>query len=122
LPATDQRFYDPKKNGNVWIIQLCPAFEEKRARESEDIPSNVSGIYRYLSESGEIVYIGRGYIKGRLKSPERQDWVFDVVEYSEVKNPDLQVKWEAFWIEKFREQNNGKFPVYNKVSGFKENE
>ncbi|MCX5643472.1 MAG: hypothetical protein NTZ17_02130 [Phycisphaerae bacterium] len=115
-PAKNRRF-SPKKEGNKWVIHICPAFEERRARESTDIPSEVVGIYRYSRESGEIVYIGRGPIKKRLQAPERRDWDFDVVEYSVIDDPDDQVKWEDFWIERFKEQNNGELPFYNKVSG-----
>ena len=111
------RRFLPKKEGGKWVIQLCPAFEERRARESEEIPSDAVGIYRYIRENKAIVYIGRGPIKSRLRSPGRGDWDFDVVEYSIVPNPDDQVKWEDYWIEKFKEANNGELPFYNKVSG-----
>jgi len=114
--AKNRRF-TPKKEGGKWVIQLCPAFEERRARESRDIPSEAAGIYRYLREGGEIVYIGRGPVKGRLQDLERQDWDFDVVEYSVIADPDEQVKWEDYWIEKFKQQNKGKLPIFNKVSG-----
>lgn len=116
LETKDRRFYDPKKEGQKWAIQLCPAFEERRARESGKIPSDACGIYRYIREDGEIVYIGRGDIKKRLSSPERHEWDFDVIEYSIVEDPDLQIHWEEFWLEKFKEAN-GRLPLYNKVSG-----
>lgn len=116
MPVRLRRF-EPKKEENLWVIQLCPAFEEKRAKESEEIPSDAQGIYRYLREDGEIVYIGRGNIKNRLKSPGRESWDFDKVEFSIVEDPDQQIKWEDFWIERYKEENNGKLPFYNKVSG-----
>ena len=47
----------------------------------------------------------------------RKDWDFDRVEYSEVPDPDEQVKWESYWIERHKEENGGKLPFYNKVSG-----
>jgi hypothetical protein len=121
LPRKDRRFYDPKKEGQLWVIELSPAFEARRDRESTDIPSDAVGIYRYVRENGEVVYIGRGEIKKRLASPERKDWDFDTVEYSIVKDPDQQVRWEAYWIEKFQEEN-GKFPFYNKVAGYSLNQ
>jgi len=103
--------------GKVWSIQLCPAFEERRARESKDIPPQARGIYRYVTEGGEIVYIGRGDINVRLRSPERQAWQFDMIEYSLVDDPDQQVRWEAHWIDRYKDDHKGKFPVYNKVGG-----
>ena len=63
LKMKDRRFYDPMQEGQKWVIQLCSAFEERRARESAKIPSDVCGIYRYVRENGEVVYIGRGNIK-----------------------------------------------------------
>lgn len=117
LPIPDRRFYNPKKEGQMWVIQLCPAFEERRARESANIPSDASGIYRYVRENGEIVYIGRGNIKKRLSSPDRQEWDFDIIEYSVIIDPDLQIKWEEYWIQRFS-QENGRLPFYNKISGF----
>jgi hypothetical protein len=81
------------------------------------LSSSDVGIYRYLRENGEIVYIGRGPIKARLQSPERKEWDFDVIEYSIVLNPDDQVKWEDYWIERFKADHNGERPFYNVVSG-----
>lgn len=118
LPNAKDRRFSPKREGKKWIIQLCPAFDQRKARESVNIPSNVAGIYRYIKENGEIVYIGRGNIKNRLNSEERKKWDFDIVEYSVIKDPDEQVKWEAYWLQKYKGNNNGKLPVYNKLSGF----
>jgi hypothetical protein len=115
LTAKNRRF-NPKKEGKKWVIQLCPAFETRKARESDDIPSEARGIYRYVREDGKIVYIGRGDIRSRLKSPEREDWDFDTIEYSLIENPDEQVRWEDYWIEKYK-GDNGDLPFYNSVSG-----
>ena len=112
----DRRFF-PRKEGNKWVIQLRPSFEYRKARESGEIASDISGIYRYLREDGEVVYIGRGAIRNRLGAPERRDWDFDVVEYSVINDPDLQVKWEDYWIERYIEEHGGKFPPYNRQSG-----
>jgi hypothetical protein len=116
LPPKDRRFYNPRREGSLWVIDLCPTFEERRARESADISSDARGIYRYVREDGEVVYIGRGDIKKRLTAPERGDWDFDVIEYSIINNPDQQIYWEQFWLEKFEEANN-RLPFYNKISG-----
>ena len=115
--ARSERRFSASKEGKLWVIQLCPGFEERRARESANIPSDARGIYRYVRENGEIVYIGRGEIRKRLSRPDRQDWEFDQVEYSVVADPDQQVKWEDYWITRFRETNKGRLPIYNKISG-----
>ncbi|SRR6266480_282783 len=112
----NRRFF-PKKEGNKWVIQLCPAFEIRKARESEDFCSTDVGIYRYLRANDEIVYIGRGPITARLRSPERKMWDFHVIEYSIVPDPDDQVKWEDYWIERYKADHHGKKPFYNRVSG-----
>ncbi len=114
--VTDRRF-EPTREGGRWVIQSCPAFETKAPRESsEDIPSDLCGIYRYVRESGEVVYIGRGNIRQRLTEPVRKDWDFDVIEYSRLDNPNNQLTWETYWIDRHEEQN-GKRPFYNKISG-----
>lgn len=114
-----QRRFEPKLEkteiGSIWIIRLCPSFENKKARESELIPSDVSGIYRYKRD-GEVVYIGRGQIRKRLYERQRQDWDFDLIEYTIVEDPDEQAKWEYYWIEKYK-SDNGRLPIYNKLSG-----
>jgi hypothetical protein len=115
LPSKDRRFF-PKKEGKLWVITLCPSFELRYARESDNIPKDAKGIYRYVRENGEIVYIGRGNITKRLQSQERIEWDFDVIEYSVIDDPDQQIYWETFWIDKYRE-TNGRLPFYNKVSG-----
>ena len=102
--------------GKLWTVQIYPAFENKRARESKDLPEG-NGIYRY-KRGGEVVYIGRGDIRKRLQEPQRKEWDFDLIEYSMIQNPDDQVKWEDFWIERHKEEN-GKLPIYNRVSGVK---
>jgi hypothetical protein len=118
LAPKDRRFA-PRKEGSLWVIQLCPAFEEKWARESAEIPAGACGIYRYVRENEEIVYIGRGEIKKRLAEPQRADWDFDRLEYSAVPDPDQQVRWETYWIDRFKAENGGKLPFYNRVSGAK---
>ena len=115
LPVGDRRFY-PEHESKKWVISLCPSFETRYARESVNISPDASGIYQYKNEEGEIVYIGRGNISQRLRSPEREDWNFHIVECSLIKDPDLQIKWESHWIESFRTKY-GRLPYYNKVSG-----
>ncbi len=118
LPSRDRRFH-PKKEAGKWVIDLCPSFEIRNARESMKIPEDATGVYRYVRENGEVVYIGRGNIRDRLNSPERSSWDFDSIEYSLVQDPDRQIFWETYWIEKYKEQN-GKLPFHNKVSGAKQ--
>jgi len=111
-----QRRFKPEWNNldKKWIIRLSPAFEIHVSHKSE-IPADTRGIYRY-KRNDEIVYIGRGIIKSRLNSPERNDWDFDIIEYSPLQSEEAQEKWEAYWLDQFVEQN-GKLPLYNRIKG-----
>lgn len=66
---------------------------------------------------GEIVYIGKGIIKQRAKMPERKDWDFEKIEYSIIDDNEEQLKWEDYWIERYKHNNHGKKPIYNIQSG-----
>ena len=39
------------------------------------------------------------------------------MEYSVLADPDQQVKWEDYWLNRFKETNKGRLPIYNKISG-----
>lgn len=116
LPNLHDRRFVAHKSGNLWVIQLMPAFEIHVSRQSGHIPSDIQGIYRYVHENGDVVYIGRGAIAKRLKSAERKNWEFDAIEYSIVSDFDKQQEFEAYWLKKYQEDNNGNLPLYNKVS------
>ena len=105
------------KFDNLWVVQLSPAFE-KKVSERSLIPSSVVGIYRY-KRGEEIVYIGKGAVKSRLGSSERETWDFDLIEYSEISSEDDQFKWESYWLDKFIEAH-GRLPVYNRIGGRKQ--
>lgn len=115
--SEDRKFVARKTQG-MWVIQLTPSFELSQARElcPKELP-NDRGIYRYLNDDNQIVYIGKGHIKNRFNSPERKDWKFSKVEYSIIAEDEEQYEWESYWIEKYKENNNGLLPYYNKVSG-----
>jgi hypothetical protein len=103
-------------NSKIWSASIAPAFENNVSRENANqIPYKVSGIYRYLYK-GEVVYIGKGLIKRRFAQPNRKDWEFDTIEYSEVQK-EKQHHWENFWINSFK-NSNGKLPRENKIHGF----
>jgi len=94
----------------LWVAQLYPAFEKSGDSKSE--LRNLKGIYRYKRSDGEVVYIGRGSILSRLNSPDRTNWDFNLIEYSTIDDASKQAQWEAYWLNKFVEQN-GKLPIYN---------
>lgn len=108
--------FKPIKDGSKYVVTLIPVFEIKVQRgDYLKIPHSASGIYRYI-DSHNIVYIGKGNIRDRLKESSRIDWKFDTIEYSVLKQ-ELQFEWESFWIERFRLENDNKLPAYNLISG-----
>jgi hypothetical protein len=115
--SSENRF-EVKGNSENWYVSIAPAFEicVKRSEISK-IPNNLSGLYRYL-DKGEIVYIGKGQIRRRYKKKERENWIFDEIQYSIVVDNDIQFFWEKFWIKNFKEQNIIR-PRYNKNDGVK---
>ena len=112
-----KRFF-PKFNSieNMWQIFLLPSFENKVNRKDVNkITSGTKGIYRYTKDK-EIMYIGKGDIKSRVKEDQRKGWEFDVIEYSIIDDTEKQNYWESFWINRFIEINHRR-PIYNKISG-----
>lgn len=108
----DKRFMAKWNNiEKAWIINLCPSFENVISNESQ--LKDLVGIYRY-KRGDEIVYIGRGIIKSRINSPDRSDWEFDTIEYSIIKDPETQAKWESYWLDRYA-QEHGQLPLYNKI-------
>jgi hypothetical protein len=107
-----------KRDGRLWIIRLVPSFEFTIQRDQvRDISVHYRGIYRYRTDGGKIVYIGKGYIRGRALQPERATWKFAAIDYSIVESEELQNSSEHFWIEHFKAQNEGLLPCYNRQSG-----
>ena len=104
-----------------WFIRLMPAFEESVVPSRVgDLGPDKKGIYRYLSD-GEVVYIGKGNIRNRYQEePNRPSWRVSRIEYSVIKDDEdgqKAMEWESWWIERFKEQNNGHRPRYNLNDG-----
>lgn len=97
-----------------FTFNIVPSFEYKDYPSS--IPDGAVGIYRYKDNNDNIIYIGRGNIKDRLKSPERKNWAVNIVEYSLVKDQADMKKYENFHIKKYKALYN-RLPVHNLISG-----
>jgi len=105
------------KAEKLYVINLRPSFEQEETNTNiNKIPRNISGIYRYLRDD-QIVYIGKGRIRDRLDSPERKNWEFDEIQYSIVNDENKCTEWETYWIDKYKKDNKGKLPIYNKIEG-----
>lgn len=116
---TDRQFEVKRdtRDKHFWVATLCPAFESKVSSNSKLKESQ--GIYRYKRSKGEVVYIGKGKILSRLNSQAREEWDFDVIEYSIISDSEAQSQWESYYLNKFVNEN-GKLPFYNKIKGKKE--
>jgi len=114
--SKNARRFEPTWDGaeSRWVISVCPPFE-RRASTVSDIPVGARGIYRYRLND-DIVYIGKGVIRSRATSPERTNWVFDMIEYSLVDDESDRTKWETFWLDQFSGEH-GRLPIYNTVRG-----
>lgn len=111
------RFACTKEEG-LWVISLIPSFESSVARsEASKIDSNVTGIYRYLNSNGDTVYIGKGCVRARFSEKKRENWIFESIEYSIIKDDKDSLAWERFYIDKFKNDNGGELPLYNKING-----
>ena len=109
----------------AWYIRLMPAFEESLApSEIKALSSDLKGIYRYLGgdDGQEIVYIGKGDIKGRFQQESvRKNWGVHRIEYSVIGDDQQAYEWERWWIERHKKEHNGRRPRYNKVDGLRSN-
>ena len=114
------RRYD---DGDVrgWAIQLMPAFEKSVVpSEIQRLESCEKGIYRYRGgDSGdEVIYIGKGSIRDRYqRESQREGWAVSRIDYSLVEDDQRAFEWEAFWIRRFQDENNGRLPRFNRVGG-----
>lgn len=114
-PKSNNRFltkYD--KNEGCFIFNVIPSFEFKEYPSS--IPEGITGIYRYKDTLGNILYIGKGNIKDRMRSPERKSWGIHTVEYSVIEDKEEMSQYESFHINEYKKQYNN-LPQYNIISG-----
>jgi hypothetical protein len=120
IKIAKERQFAPKNIGNAWEISLMPSFENKVSKsEYKKIGIKTTGIYKYINSNGQTVYIGKGQIYNRLAEPQRKQWDFDIIEYSEISDDKEQFHWEQHWIESFKKENKGKLPIYNMINGKK---
>jgi excinuclease UvrABC nuclease subunit len=102
----------------MWTVTLIPSFEMSISRlDAVGVSTSISGIYRYINNAGEVVYIGKGYVKSRLSDKKREDWNFDTVEYSVISEEKEALSWERYYLDRFKYDNSGALPFYNRVNG-----
>lgn len=105
------------KVNKLWFIRMRPVFERSVLWKDKGlIPEDVSGIYRYYSKAGDLLYIGKGWIKKRLTSPERQSWGIETIQYSILNSDEESLRWESFYLEEHKNRY-GVLPPFNRVAG-----
>lgn len=105
------------KQSGLFFILLRPSFELKVLFDKRNsINDELSGIYRYKDKIGNVLYIGKGNIKTRSNSPERNGWGIYEIEYSVVSSDEDSLKWESYHLQMYQ-NDNGLLPPFNRISG-----
>ena len=102
---------------NVFFVNLKPCFENFINYEDLNmLDSTLRGIYRYIDEEKKVIYIGKGIIKERAKSQDRDKWNIKIIEYSVIEDDDDSYHWENFYLDEYKSRW-GALPAFNRVSG-----
>ena len=104
------------QNGAAWGIKVSPSFELKISPDNiNELSDSVKGIYRYIDENGEVLYIGSGFIRSRFQDEQvRKEWGVSMIEYSPLVESEKLFEWESYWQLKHREKH-GSLPPLNRV-------
>ena len=124
LVMKSSRTFDIKydKFENFYYISLRPSFENYvLADKVSSLISKANGIYRYLDKEENVIYIGKGNIKTRFQSPERNTWGIHKIEYSILNSDDESFKWESFYLNEYQNQF-GILPPFNIINGHGKND
>jgi hypothetical protein len=115
LDRTFEITFDKKQK--IYSILLRPNFEiTVNWSDKNKIPDSFSGIYRYLDNNGQTVYIGKGNVKARALSPERSQWGVARIQYSVIENDETSYYWENYYLERFVGLNGAR-PPFNVIMG-----
>ena len=102
---------------DVFFVNLKPSFENLINYEDLNmLDETLRGIYRYIDEEKKIIYIGKGMIKDRAKSKDRDKWNIKIIEYSVIENDNDSYHWENFYLDEYKSRW-GALPAFNRVSG-----
>lgn len=118
-PLKANRTFEIKKDkkSNLFFVMLKPAFEHKISFERRNtLPDDLMGIYRYKDKAGQLLYIGKGFIKTRANSAERRDWGIHEIEYSSLPTEEDSLKWESHYLQSYQNEF-GLLPPFNRIAG-----
>lgn len=105
------------KKSNLFMIILRPNFEITiKWTDKNRIPDIYKGVYKYIGNDGQTLYIGKGNIKSRANSPERNSWGISKIQYSVIDNDEQCFYWENYYLERFVTVNGAK-PPFNVIMG-----
>lgn len=115
LDRTFEIAFDKKQK--IYSIHLRPNFEiTVNWSDKNRIPDSFSGIYRYLDNNGQTLYIGKGNIKARALSSDRAQWGVTKIQYSVIENDEKAYYWENYYLDRFVSINGAK-PPFNVIMG-----
>lgn len=102
---------------DVFFVNLKPSFENFINYEDLNmLDETLRGIYRYIDGEKKIIYIGKGMIKDRAKSQDRDKWNIKIIEYSVIEDDKDSYHWENFYLDEYKSRW-GALPAFNRVSG-----
>ena len=105
------------KFSKYFSISLRTLFENSVSYSDRSlIPSDALGIYRYRDINDDLIYIGMGKIKDRLKIPDRKVWGINRIEYSVLGSEEDCEKWESYYIDEHKYEF-GILPSHNRIKG-----
>jgi len=101
---------------NCFIFNVIPSFEI--SKKPNDIPGDITGIYKCYDKEKYVLYIGKGNIRSRIKEHLSKGWELSKVDYSVIKDDDEMFKYESYHLEQYK-KDNGAYPPENLIGGRK---
>ena len=101
---------------NCFIFNVIPSFEI--SKKPNDIPCDITGIYKCYDKEKYVLYIGKGNIRSRIKEHLSKGWELSKVDYSVIKDNDEMFKYESYHLEQYK-KDNGAYPPENLIGGRK---
>lgn len=101
---------------NCYIFNVIPSFEI--SKKPNDIPGDITGIYKCYDKEKYVLYIGKGNIRSRIKEHLSKGWELSKVDYSVIKDNDEMFKYESYHLEQYK-KDNGAYPPENLIGGRK---
>ena len=102
------------KQDDCYIFNVIPAFEI--SKKPTEIPGDITGIYKCFNKNKNVLYIGKGNIKSRIKEHLGKEWEIAKVDYSVIKDNEEMLKYESYHLEQFK-KDNGAYPPHNLIGG-----